>query len=118
MKQKHDYHHGDMAGSIAAKFANHQTLNDFCLDHIPNYNAVRFRAIAIRVLLGKETVITIYAVDKLQQKDTVLNTEKIPVKKFKLNTLPVSVLFSYCESFNFTLSDNNYPIDNMEIINK
>ena len=47
-----------------------------------------------------------------------LKTEKIAVKKFKLNTLPVNELFSYCSSFNCTLSTGNYALEDMEVMNK
>ena len=100
------------------KLANNQTLDDFCEQHILEYNRDRFEALAIRVYLGDETVITVYAVDKNRQENTTLNTGTIPVKKFKITTLPVNELFSYCAGFNFTLSTGNYPMKDMEVINK
>ena len=112
------FQHGDIAGAIAVKLANNQTLDDFCVEHIANYNKDRLEAIAIRVFLGKETVITVYAVDKLRQEGTTFNPEKIPVKKFKINTMAASELFSYCESFNFTLSTGTHHLEDMEVINK
>jgi hypothetical protein len=110
--------HGDLSGEIAVTLANKQTLDDFCVQYIADYNKDRFEAFAIRVLLGKETVITIYAIDKTRQEGTTFNKEKIPVKKFKLDTLPLHSLFSYCESFNFTLTTGNYRLDDMQVINK
>ena len=118
---EHELHfenHGDIAGELAVKFANHQTLDDFCTQYITDYNKDRFEAFTIRVLLGKETIITIYAVDKKRQEGTTFSKGKIPVKKFKIDTLPLQALFSYCESFNFTLTNGNYPIQDMVVINK
>ncbi len=108
-------HHGDMSGSIAIKLANNQSFNDFCVEHIPNYNRDRFEAFAIRILIGKETIITVYALDKTPPKNP---PEKIPVRKFKLNISPLDSLFSYCESLNLTLTTGTYKIDDIEIMNK
>ncbi|MCW3089754.1 MAG: hypothetical protein JWP81_823 [Ferruginibacter sp.] len=108
----------DVSGTLTVKMANGQTLDDFCSQYIPDYNRDRFEALAIRVFVGGETIITIYAVDKLRQDGSTFSEGKIPVKKFKLSTVPLSALFSYCEAFNCTLSTENYPLDEMEIINK
>jgi hypothetical protein len=111
-------HHGDLSGLITVNAANGQTLDDFCAAHIPEYNRDRLEAMAMRVFVGKETVITVYAADKYRQDGTAYDQEKIPVKKFKITTLTIQDLFSYCESFNFTLSTGSYEIDDMEVMNK
>ncbi|MEO6549553.1 MAG: hypothetical protein ABIN94_16245 [Ferruginibacter sp.] len=108
----------DVTGTLTVKMANHQTLDDFCTEHIPEYNRDRFEALAVRVFVGEETIITIYAVDKTRQEGTTFSEGKIPVKKFKLEHIPLSALFSYCASFNCTLTTGNYPLDEMEVINK
>lgn len=118
MEQELQFEHGDISGAIAVTLANDQTLDDFCVQHILDYNRDRFEAFAIRIFLGKETVITVYAVDKVREEDSDLKTDKIAVKKFKINTLPVSELFSYCSSFNCTLSTGNYALEDMEVMNK
>ncbi|MES2775937.1 MAG: hypothetical protein V4722_17305 [Bacteroidota bacterium] len=118
MNDDFNFQHGDIAGAIAVKLANNLTLDDFCEQHVADYNRDRFEAIAIRLFLGKETVITVYAVDKLRQEDGALNPEKLPVKKFKLTTIPANELLSYCESFNFTLSTGTYHVEDMEVINR
>ncbi|MEP7318237.1 MAG: hypothetical protein ABI921_05840 [Panacibacter sp.] len=110
--------HGDISGTLSVTLANGQSLDDFCMQHIAEYNRDRFEAMAIRVFIGKETVITIYALDKHRQEGTTFNHDKIPVKKFKLDMPDLSTLFSYCDSLNFTLSTGSYQIDDMEVINK
>ena len=118
MQQELQFEHGDISGNIAVTMANGQTLDDFCVQHIPDYNRDRFEAFAMRLFLGKETVITVYAVDTLRQEDSDLKSEKIAVKKFKINTLQVNELFSYCASFNCTLTTGNYALEDMEVMNK
>ncbi len=107
-----------IAGEMSVKLANNQTLDDFCMHHIADYNRDRFEALAIRVYVGEETIITVYAVDKTRQENSTVMIDKVPVKKFKITTLPVSELFSYCEGFNCTLSTGNYAIEDMVVINR
>ena len=118
MQQELHLEHGDISGNIAVTLANNQTLDDFCAQHILDYNRDRFEAFALRVFLGKETVITIYAADKVRQEDSDTDKDKVAVKKFKINTIPVNELFSYCASLNFTLTTGNFDLENMEVMNK
>ena len=105
-------------GTLAVNLANNQTLDDLCAAYIPDYNRDRFEAFAIRLFLGAETIITIYALDKKRQEGTNYDIEKFPVKKFKLTDVSLTDLFSYCSSFNCTLTTGNYELDDMEVINK
>ena len=118
MEQELNFTHEDITGEMSVKLANDLTLDDFCSQHLPEYNRDRFEALAIRLYVGEETIITIYAVDKTRQETSSINTGKIPVKKFKITTLSVDALFSYCHGFNCTLSTGNYPLEDMEVINK
>ena len=118
MEHEFNFTREAIAGEMSVKLANNQTLDDFCVQHIADYNRDRFEALAIRVYVGDETVITIYAVDKTRQENTTIMVNKLPVKKFKITTLPVSELFSYCEGFNCTLSTGNYALEDMEVINR
>jgi hypothetical protein len=118
MERSLNNRHGDISGTLAVNFANGQTLDDFCSEHILDYNRDRFEAIAIRVFIGKETIITIYALDKPRQEGDNYDPSKIPVKKFKITTLSANDLFSYCDSLNFTLGTGNYTIDDIEVMNK
>lgn len=118
MQKELHIEHGDISGEIAVTLANKQTLDDFCIQYIADYNKERFEAFAIRLFLGKETIITVYAVDKVRQKDSDLISDKIAVKKFKLNSIAVNALFSYCGSLNFTLTTGKYPLEKMEVMNK
>jgi hypothetical protein len=118
MEQELNYTHEDLAGEFSVKLANEQTLDDFCAQHIPEYNRDRFEALAIRLYVGAETVITVYAVDKTRQENSSITPGKVPVKKFKITHLKMIDILSYCAGFNFTLTTGNYAIADMEVINK
>lgn len=108
----------EIKGIISAKLANHQTLDDFCADHVLEYNRDRFEAFAIRMFVGHETIITVYALDKIRQEDRTTGNDRFPVKKFKISDLPITSVLSYFSAFNCTLSNGNYNIDEMEVMNK
>lgn len=118
MEQQLNFTHEDLQGTFSVKLANDQTLDDFCMSHIADYNRDRFEALAIRLYVGAETTITVFAVDKTRQENSTVMVDKLPVKKFKITTLPMAELFSYIEGFNCTLTTGNYPLEDMEVINK
>ncbi|MFT3682103.1 MAG: hypothetical protein QM791_17640 [Ferruginibacter sp.] len=108
----------EIKGPLSVKLANGLSLDDLCAEYIPGYNRDRFEAIALRVFSGNETVVTVYALDKIRQEDSSLDRNKIPVKKFKVPDIELSSLLSYCSAFNFTLSTGNYDIEDIEVKNK
>lgn len=110
-------HHG-ITGGISVKLKKDTSLDDFCAKHLPTYDPDRFEAIAIRLFAGSETIITVYALDKVRQERSNYNPDKIPVKKFKIHTLAPSSVLEFFEEYNFTLQVGNYEITDMEIINK
>ena len=110
------YQHRGLSGALNVKLWNNQTLDEFCMHHIPDYDPDRFEAIAIRMYSGKEVIITVYALDKSRQEGSNYNPDKLPVKKFKIDC--TFDLVGSFEEFNFTLSTGNYDIEDMEVINK
>lgn len=118
MEEEMNFTHEDLSGQFSVKLANGQTLEDFCTQHIAEYNRDRFEALAIRLYVGGETIVTVYAVDKTRQENSSLNGQKIPVKKFKITNVALSDLFSYCAGFNCTLSTGNHAIEDMDVINR
>jgi hypothetical protein len=112
------FHHEGLSGGISVRLRNGQSLDQFCSKYIPDYNPDRLEAVAIRLYVGKETIVTIYALDKNRREGDNFNPQKLPVKKFKLEKLSSFDLFDAFEEFNFTLSTGNYPIEDMEVVNK
>ena len=75
----------DLSGFANAKFKEAENMDTICSSLIPDYNVERFEAIAMRVYLGKESAVTVYALDKMRTEDTSVETDKVPFKKFKIN---------------------------------
>ncbi len=117
MNQDVPFDHHGISGGIHVTLSEGQTLDDLCTQYIDDYNPDRFEAVAIRLFAGKETIVTIYALDKTRQENST-SKEKLPVKKFKLEHISVRELLQFFEEFNFTLSSGNYDLEDMEVINK
>jgi hypothetical protein len=108
----------ELEGKLTIRLAPGKTLDEFCEKHFENYNSDQFEAVAIRVYYGKEMVVTLYALDKVKQEGTNYNISKIPVKKFKTTTFGLTELLMFVQEFNFTISTGNFPLEDMEVINK
>ena len=118
MERELHFEHGELTGEISVNLNRDLQLDDFFIKHLAGYNRDRFEAFTMRVFFGKETIVTLYAVDKLRQEDSTANPDKIPVRKFKLENVRIEDLLPYIESFNCTISTHNYPLEAMEVMNK
>lgn len=107
-----------LKGALSITLKSGKTLDEFCEKNFDNYNSDQYEAVALRVFYGKEIAVTLYALDKVRQEGSNYNINKIPVKKFKTTSFGVSELLAFVQEFNFTLSVGNYPIEEMEVINK
>ena len=103
----------DLAGTVLVNLNDNIGFNASCAE-IAGYNLERFQAVAIRVYLGEESIVTVYAKDKEWHSK---NGEKLPVHKFK-KEMNISKLLPYLKNLNFTLSTVDFDIENMEVINK
>jgi hypothetical protein len=107
-----------LKGTIAIELKPDKTLEEFCEKNFNNYNHDQYEAVAIRLYFGKEVVVTLYALDKVRQEGTTYHKDKLPVKKFKMNAVYSADVLSFIDEFNFTITTGNYPIEDMEVINK
>ncbi|HEX8515462.1 MAG TPA: hypothetical protein VF868_04625 [Bacteroidia bacterium] len=108
----------ELSGKLTITLNPGKTLDQFCEKHFDNYNSDQYEAVAIRLFYGKEVVVTLYALDKVRQEGSNFNINKIPVKKFKSTSFGLNELLGFIEEFNFTLTSGNYPLEDMEVINK
>lgn len=114
-----DIKEGDhLSGKLALTLTENKTFREFCEKHFNNFDPDIYDPIAIRLFHGKETMVTLYALDKIRQEGTNFSKEKIPVKKFKSGPLSLNDVLPFIFEFNFTLSIGNHNLDDMEVFNK
>ena len=118
MNQEVPFDHHGISGGIHVTLQDGQTLDDFCMQYIDEYNPDRFEAIAFRLFAGRETIVTVFALDKIRLENTSDLNGKLPVKKFKIELSSVQEVLSFFDEFNFTVSSGNYNLEDMEVINK
>src|ERR1700741_323404 len=106
----------ELEGMISVQLEAGKTVDDFCERHFNNYNKEQYEMIALRLYYGKEIIVTLYALDKFKQEETNFYYKKLPVKKFKTSVLTMADVLSYVQEFNFTLTADNYSLDNIEVI--
>ncbi|MBA3664232.1 MAG: hypothetical protein H0W61_08495 [Bacteroidetes bacterium] len=107
-----------LSGKLSLTFRKNKTFLEFCEKNFNNFNPDQHEPVAIRLFHGMETIVTLYALDKVRQEGTNYDQQKIPVKKFKSITLTLIDILPYVMEFNFTISEGNYDIEDMEVINK
>ena len=63
-------------------------------------------------------IVTLYALDKVRQESSNFDSNKLPVKKFKSIVFDFTDILTYLDELNFTISTGNYPLEEIEVINK
>lgn len=104
----------NFTGKISANLDVKQ-VQQLCIQFIPGYDITRFKVLAIRVFAGEEFIITVFAADAFHQP---IFGEVSPVKKFKLNNMKPSDIFSIMNDYNFTLFDKESEVEEMIVVNK
>ena len=103
-----------MPGSLSVTFKETDDFNTLCC-RLAGYSSERFEAIALRFFSGEETIITIYARDKM--KNTGGPDDRIPVHKFKVQS-SLADFFNEIRQLNFTISSTQFDLWEMEVVNK
>ena len=106
----------ELKGNLSLTFEDNKSLEEFCRVHFATYDTSRYEAIAVRFFYGKEMVITLYALDRGRKGRG--ESGKLPVKKFKTNSLPLSSILPFIKELNFTLTTGMYSENDIEVINK
>jgi hypothetical protein len=104
----------DLAGIVSINLGESDDFNHFAAE-LAHYNPDRFKAIALKVFIEHEPVITLYAKDKLNSELTP--SGKVPVRKFKLK-MSLEEFFSKMVQFNFLVTTGELDIEDMEVMNR
>jgi len=108
----------EIEGKITVRFNRNTSLIDLCEKFFKTFNADEHEPIALRLFYGKETILTLYALDKVRQENSSDFREKLPVRKFKEVIDSIEEVLLFLNEMNFTLEAGNFPLDDMEVINK
>jgi hypothetical protein len=108
----------DLSGQASLNFYDRDNFNTFAAK-LAGYNPDRFDPAALKIYVeGKEVVVTLYAVDKSKQERTdSFPDDKLPVHKFKLAMNWMEFL-GHIKQFDMVVSDGNYDLRDMLVINK
>jgi hypothetical protein len=113
--------YNDLVGVVSINLNKNEDFNEFASE-IAHYNPDRFQAVAMRVFFENNSsnflntpIVTIYAVDKENPKR--LENGKIPVRKFKFE-ISFEQLFIRLRQLNFTVTDGDFDLAEMEVTNR
>lgn len=109
---------GDMGGNMSFKFREGHSIYTLAEKIFAQFNADDHEPIALRLYYGKETIITLYALDKVRQENSTGASSKIPVRKFKAELDSLGILLTFVEEINFTAQAGNFPLEDMDVINR
>jgi hypothetical protein len=108
--------HG-LTGYATLDFHKKEDFNVFATT-ITDYNPDRFDPVAIKIMATKSSIIaTLYALDKSAQEKESYPADKLPVKKFKIE-MEWSQFMSYIKHFDLVVSNENYSLADIVVINK
>jgi len=117
LKQPFEEENHSLLGFAAMDLYKKEDLNSLATRFISGFNPDRFDAMAIRFFVQKnDPSIVIYAVDKLTLEKDNYPPNKLPVKKFKIR-IGFEQLIRSIKRLDFTLSNDNYDIADMLVIN-
>lgn len=107
--------YNDLAGVISLNIGNNKSFTEFAAE-IAGFDANAYEAVAMRVYIENSPVATIYARHKNEQVDS-MNGNKLKVHKFK-KEIDLNDFFSRVSEWNFTVTNGEYDIETMEVVNK
>lgn len=106
--------YNDLAGIVSINLGEHEDFNIFASE-LAHYSPDRFKAIALKVFIEKEPIITLYARDKWNSEPTV--SGKMPVRKFKIR-MGLEEFFKKMQQCNFLVTTGEVDIEDMEVVNR
>jgi hypothetical protein len=106
-----------MEGKLSVTFNKSGSLYDFCQDLFADFDPLRFDIVAARLYYSGEIIFTVYAVDKTKP-DSDSEEGILKVKKFKAINPSLTLLLNLIREFNFTITNREYHLEEIEVINK
>lgn len=104
----------DLAGAASLNFHNNTTFEEFA-QRIAGVDLTKYKPISVRFfIIDKETIVTIYGLDKLNYQEHYTKTGKLPVKKYKIET-SLEELFKHIKQIDFTLVSGEYDVEDFEV---
>jgi len=111
----HEFRYSEAAGVIGIHLDDQTDFKNLAAE-IAGYDMNRFEALALKVYISAQPVVTIYAID-LDRRRRDPQNPKIPVHKFK-KEMSLDDLFYHLKHVNFTVTSGDLDIEDMEVINK
>ena len=105
--------YNDLVGVVSINLEDTRDFNSLGAS-LAGYSPSRFQAIALRVYMENTPIITVYAIDKDKK---IPDRGRVPVHKFKIE-MSLDELFYRIKNINFTVTEGDYDIENMEVVNK
>jgi hypothetical protein len=106
----------DLHGKISVTLKGDK-LKELLSKYVAGFDANRFEIVAVRLFSAQELILTVFALDK-HNNNTTVHEGRMPVKKFKLEISSPLELPELAEAFNFTVCNEDYRLEEMEVINK
>jgi len=103
----------DLSGTMSVNFRENEGFEQF-VSRVAGVDLSRYQPVAMRLYVDKEAILTVYATDRSQTIPRE-NTDKLQVRKFKIN-VSLEELFSSFRQLDFTLLKEGYAVDNFEVI--
>jgi hypothetical protein len=103
----------DLVGTLSVNFRNSEDFNAFAA-RVAGVDLNRYQPIGLRVYVGHETMLTVYATEHTQAAAHRTNAGKVTVRKFKVG-IPLEDLISSFRQLDFTLLAKGYTVDELEI---
>lgn len=111
----HEFRYSEAAGVIGIQLDDKTDFNNLAAD-IAGYDINRFEAVALKVYISSQPIVTVYAMD-IERRRRDPENPKIPVHKFK-KEMTLDDLFFHLKHVNFTVTSGEMDIQDMEVINK
>lgn len=115
--EKHPIHtesrYDDLVGTLSVNFRNAENFSAFAA-RVVGIDLNQYQPIGLRAYVAHETILTIYAAERVQMPGHHEKTGKLSVKKFKVG-IPLAELINNFRQLDFTLMAKGFTVDELEM---